>query len=175
MCCPRNYTEDWYASHPEDYPHHPPTFLVQHSTLDENADTCACLNYHESMITHGARSMLMLIPPSLERCMCVGQANDSSSIGSPYRQHCPDFPEICNRSSTNQTCYLGHAREDVESVQRCLMHTQGFSDMVEPLVRFVRNATGVDGKGTAAGKKKREAGRGEPAATGDLPGLWTGR
>ena len=28
-CCPTNYTEQWYADHPEDYSKHPEVFMVQ--------------------------------------------------------------------------------------------------------------------------------------------------
>lgn len=43
-CCPRNYTEQYYYDHPEEYIHHPPTFLAQMTTADKNADLCAAKN-----------------------------------------------------------------------------------------------------------------------------------
>jgi hypothetical protein len=43
-CCPRNYTEQFYYDHPEEYDRHPPTFLAQMSTADKNADLCAARN-----------------------------------------------------------------------------------------------------------------------------------
>ena len=43
-CCPRNYTEQFYYDHPEEYRRHPPTFLAQMSTADKNADLCAARN-----------------------------------------------------------------------------------------------------------------------------------
>ena len=65
------FTEQHYKDHPEDYKTHPATFLVQHSTLDENADTCAARNYHAEMIAHGGDSTLMLVPANQERCYCT--------------------------------------------------------------------------------------------------------
>lgn len=48
-CCPKNFTEQAFADDPALYAKHPPTFLVQHTTLDVNADTCAAKMYHEAM------------------------------------------------------------------------------------------------------------------------------
>ena len=41
QCCPRNYTEEHYDVHPEDWHKHPPMFLAQQSTEDTHADLCA--------------------------------------------------------------------------------------------------------------------------------------
>lgn len=125
-CCPANFTEAHYAEHPEAYARHPPTFLVQHSTLDENADTCAARNYHRTMVAHGGRSTLMLIPPRLERCYCVGSPGDPAAAGSPYAQHCSDF-------LPGQPPGGG---EDL-STERCIAHTMGFADVVLPLTEFL--------------------------------------
>ena len=40
QCCPRNYTEQYYADHPADYSKHPPIFLSQTATVDNHADLC---------------------------------------------------------------------------------------------------------------------------------------
>ena len=48
-CCPTNYTESWYHDHPADYSKHPPAFLAQLTTKDENADLCACKNYYDTL------------------------------------------------------------------------------------------------------------------------------
>ena len=82
-CCPKNFTEQAFADDPALYAKHPPSFLVQHTTLDVNADTCAAKMYHEAMTMHGADSTLMLIPPDEERCMCVGNPGVSADALSP--------------------------------------------------------------------------------------------
>jgi hypothetical protein len=71
-CCPEGVTEQHYLDHPEAYKAHPPTFLVQMSSIDINADLCAGRNYHNAMVAHGARSHLALVPKEDERCFCVG-------------------------------------------------------------------------------------------------------
>ena len=73
-----------------------------------------------------------------QRCSCVGQPDDPSSAGSPFRRRCEDFPPMC---SANGTCRLPVGHEDVVDVERCEMHTMGWSGMVEPLIRFILNAT----------------------------------
>ena len=57
------------SPHVQDYARHPPTFLVQNTVVDENADTCAAINYHDTMIANGAHSVLALIPVAKERCV----------------------------------------------------------------------------------------------------------
>ena len=145
LCCPENVTEDYFTANRSAYKTHPPTFLVQNTAIDENADTCAARNYHQAMVQNGAVSELALIPFEFERCSCVGQPGDDTSAGSPFRQHCHDFPDICvkdNRTAASSyTCHFPKAHEDVRSVQRCEMHTMGFSGMVSPLVRFLMNVT----------------------------------
>lgn len=49
QCCPANFTEPYYAQHPEAYLAHPPVFLAQTSTADAHADLCATRNYHETL------------------------------------------------------------------------------------------------------------------------------
>lgn len=45
LCCPTNFTEAYYHAHPEAYPSHPPTFLIQ-TEIDQGADSCAAKHYH---------------------------------------------------------------------------------------------------------------------------------
>ena len=75
FCCPQNFTEQWYLDHPQDYATHPPVFLVQHTTVDENSDTCAAINYHSTMQVHGGTligmlaSLLCISPPVFGACL----------------------------------------------------------------------------------------------------------
>lgn len=90
-CCPQHFTEQWYLDHPQDYATHPPVFLVQHTTVDVGSDTCAALNYHETMQAHGGRSKMMLIPPNLEMCFCVGnQVSDYPATAQTADLPCTD-------------------------------------------------------------------------------------
>lgn len=54
-CCPEGLTEDYYWRHPQAYPGHPPTLLVQ-AVKDENADTDAARFYHQAMLAHAGNS-----------------------------------------------------------------------------------------------------------------------
>ena len=100
-CCPEHFTEQHYKDHPDDYKTHPATFLVQHSTLDENADTCAARNYHAEMVQHGGDSTMMLVPPEQERCYCLGKRGVEADELSPYLDTCKGFlPGIGNTSCT---------------------------------------------------------------------------
>jgi hypothetical protein len=90
-CCPANFTEQFYADRPEAYLEHPPTFLVQHRDIDENADACAALNYHNTMVAHGGRSEIHMIEPDEARCFCIGQGSDSAAAGAPDLGRCPAF------------------------------------------------------------------------------------
>lgn len=127
-CCPENFTEQHYKDHPADYKTHPGVFLVQHTTVDENSDTCAALNYHNTMKAHGGKSELYLIPKNRETCYCVGEADDKSSLGSPYSKHCPDFlpglppPPL---------------RPESRTTERCMMHALAFADAVIPATKFL--------------------------------------
>ena len=89
-----------YLDNPQDYSSHPATFITQHSTVDENADLCAGLNYHREMLAHGGRSQINLIAPKLgaprpeelkalkhlmwggdEGCYCMGQSGEPAANG----------------------------------------------------------------------------------------------
>ena len=126
FCCPARFTEQHYHDHPADYASHPATFITQHSTVDENADLCAGLNYHREMLAHGGRSELNLIAPKLgaprpeelrelqhllwggdERCYCTGQADEPAAHGSPDSKYRPAAPA------------LAAPRLSVEGCQRC--------------------------------------------------------
>lgn len=71
LCCPRNYTEQYFDDYPEQYHLHPPVFLTQMSTYDVNADLCATRNYHATMIANNASATILLTPPEQERCVAV--------------------------------------------------------------------------------------------------------
>jgi hypothetical protein len=149
-CCPQGFTEQHYADHPADYASHPPTFLVQATTVDENADADASINYHNEMIKHNAVSELWRIPVEQERCYCIGQRDDPAAEGSPLLDRCPQFhagmapyspcniseqgwcrPIICNPATHECGAYEDH------STERCVSHSMGFAGMVEPLTRFL--------------------------------------
>lgn len=76
LCCPTNYTEDYYAAHPDQYTKHPPTFLIQ-TELDSGADSCAAKHYHATMLAHGAHSEIGIIPLDQQRCFSIGNPGDS--------------------------------------------------------------------------------------------------
>ena len=78
LCCPTNYTEDYYAQHPEKYSAHPPTFLIQ-TELDSGADSCAAKHYHNTMLAHGAHSELGIVPLDQQRCFSIGNPSDPVS------------------------------------------------------------------------------------------------
>ena len=117
-CCPRNYTEDYYSEHPEEYEAHPFTLLGQ-TEVDQMADSSAARNYHEGMVSHGAgnRSLAMYLPLSEQRCGCLGAVG---GVGVPAAD---TFGRFCG--TRNETC---------------LNHTQGFPQLVEPGVEFLLRA-----------------------------------
>lgn len=154
-CCPEGYTEQYYKEHPEAYPQHPPTALIQHTTVDENADGCAARNYHAEMLKHGGDSTLLLIPADQERCYCVGQAGVAADAGSPFAKQCPHFlPGLGNtsctlppsngagRSSSSSSGdgggLLGECQTPSRDGERCMYHPMGFSGMLEPLMTMVK-------------------------------------
>ena len=61
-CCPTNTTELHYLEHPEDYASHPPVFLAQSALSDSNADLCAGRSYHETLLAHGVKTEIALLP-----------------------------------------------------------------------------------------------------------------
>lgn len=155
-CCPEGFTEAWYNEHPENYSSHPATFLVQHSTLDENADTCAARNYHAEMLKNGGDSTLVLIPSAQERCFCLGNPGVASDALSPYRGACASFlPGIGNTSCTlppnGSTHHQGVLSECQEfgpaSGERCVNHMMAFGGMVLPHTEFVLRVTRPERQG----------------------------
>lgn len=116
-CCPTNYTEQYYFEHPEDFHTHPPAFLAQGETQDENADLCACKNYHETLLANGVASTLVLQPKPFEECGCLGQPEDPAAAGSPYLKWCA--------AGTPTTAF-------------CHTHIMSFAGMVAPLVKWIR-------------------------------------
>ena len=111
QCCPTNFTEPYYAQHPEAYHAHPPVFLAQTSTSDAHADLCATRNYHETLqvnycifirttVIHKSE-MIMLLAMT---CICRAPTFDCTLTRQPIRLHtlpwamlpCP----VPNRSGT---------------------------------------------------------------------------
>ena len=84
-CCPMNYTEQWFAENASRYAAHPPTLFGQ-TTLDIMADSCASVNYHNTMVAHGAVSKRIAIPPAHERCYALGVPGDNGSVPVPARR-----------------------------------------------------------------------------------------
>jgi hypothetical protein len=116
-CCPTDFTEQYYATNPSAYPSHPPCFLSQLSTQDENADLCACSNYYNTLKKHGAPGVLHLSEPEYDNCFCIGDPRDPAAQGSPYLKYC------------------------TPSWNSCRAHTLGFASMVEPFVNFCLSIT----------------------------------
>jgi hypothetical protein len=127
-CCPSNYTEDWYAAHPGDYPQHPPVFLAQSSASDFNADLCAAKVYYETLRRHNVSAELALLPAAEQRCSCVGQqANGTNGTNgtdeadaSPLERECDLIPP-----------------EPAGDRGNCVDHVCAFGAMVEPLTQFL--------------------------------------
>jgi hypothetical protein len=71
---------------------HPPTFLVQHRNVDENADACATLNYHQTMVAHGGRSEIHMIEPDEARCFCIERGSSSAATLRPGPRPPPGIP-----------------------------------------------------------------------------------
>ena len=128
QCCPRNYTEAYYAEDPARYAAHPPTFLAQTSTVDNHADLCACKHYHETLVAHGVKSVLSLIAEEDESCFCVGTPANAAAAGSPYAAACnnPDWGTACSTMGGTDCC---------------IAHTLGFASMVNPAAAFVLDVT----------------------------------
>lgn len=119
LCCPQNYTETFFAEHPEAYWNHPPTFLIQ-TELDSGADSCASVNYHRTMLAHHAWSEIAIVPLDQQRCFSIGNPGD------PAVPAADTFQRFC--SEPNATS---------------LNHTQGFAGMVVPLTNFLIRALNV--------------------------------
>jgi hypothetical protein len=158
LCCPTNYTEDYYNQHPEKYSTHPPTFLIQ-TELDSGADSCAAKHYHETMLAHGAHSELGIVPLDQQRCFSIGNPGDPVSQR-PTRRTCVRLDTPCCASIVHSRL-LQCAHADIkcacqavpkeDTFQRfckdpnttSLNHTQGFAGAVEPITRFLIEALGV--------------------------------
>eukprot|EP00041_Stephanoeca_diplocostata_P008930 m.133456 g.133456 ORF g.133456 m.133456 type:complete len:544 (+) comp17541_c0_seq3:216-1847(+) len=132
LCCPRNYTEQYFDDYPEQYHLHPPVFLSQMSTYDINADLCATRNYHATMVANNATARILLIPPEQERCFCIGSPNDPASAGSPYRGYCTKDSPSCVPATERSAFFAGNQTD-----MCCLGHSMGYSDVVPELVNLV--------------------------------------
>lgn len=127
QCCPRNFTEQWFAEHVDAWPLHPPMFLAQMRTTDIHADLCATRHYHETLLAHGVHSELVLVPEANEGCFCVGDAASPAAKGAPYAG-------LCASPQWQGSCGLYPGKDC------CIAHTEGFADMVEPAAKFVLNS-----------------------------------
>ena len=121
-CCPMNFTEQWYAENTSRYATHPHTLLGQ-TTLDVMADSCASVNYHNTMIAHGGVSKRVAVPPAHERCYAIGVPGDNDSVPVAARR----YSRFCSNPNMSS-----------------LGHTLGFPEFVEPALLFLRNAFGMN-------------------------------
>eukprot|EP00040_Diaphanoeca_grandis_P043333 m.267663 g.267663 ORF g.267663 m.267663 type:complete len:450 (-) comp74262_c0_seq1:202-1551(-) len=123
-CCPANYTEDYYASHPQEYDTHPPCFLAQSADSDFNADLCATKVYYDTLRSNNVTTQLVLLDKADGRCSCVGALNSTTSVGrsSPIAAECVLQPP-----------------EPPGDRGNCVDHVCGFAAMVVPLIEFLVN------------------------------------
>ena len=114
LCCPQNFTEAYYAEDTSRYATHPATLFGQ-VEIDEEADSCASVNYHNTMIAHGAHSEMLTITKGHDmRCYALGLENDSAvPKGARGMAHLCDNPNMTS-----------------------IAHTEGFADFVSPAVQF---------------------------------------
>lgn len=124
QCCPKNYTEQYFADNPSAWHEHPPIFLSQTSTIDNHADLCACRNYFETLQAHGVKSQLVLVPQSDESCFCVGNPTDPAAAGSM-------FSGLCQLPSWGKNCTT------MGGSQCCISHTMGNAVMMTPALEFI--------------------------------------
>ena len=124
QCCPRNYTEQFYfEGGAAAYAAHPPTFLAQMSTEDSHADLCAARHYHDTLVSHGVHSELVLVPEAEESCFCVGDPREPASAGSPFAYR-------CGLADWGKNCSL------FGGTDCCITHTMAFASMLEPALNF---------------------------------------
>jgi hypothetical protein len=121
-CCPANWTEDFYAAHPEAYASHPPCFLAQSAASDFNADLCAAKVYFDTLQAHGVLSQLVLLQEVDAPCACVGAPTAITPEGrsSPLAKECALKPPEPHGDRGN-----------------CIDHVTGFAAMVVPLTNFL--------------------------------------
>lgn len=55
---------------------------------DNHADACACKNYHDTMVSNGAKSTLLLMPRADDRCFCIGSPGEPAAASSPFVDKC---------------------------------------------------------------------------------------
>ena len=80
--------------------------------------------YHETLLAHGVKTGIALIPPQYAASYCTGSEGDPASEGSPY---------LGKTSSLPPYNYTG----DYEYPGACGDHTLGFAAMVKPLTQFL--------------------------------------
>eukprot|EP01065_Artemidia_motanka_P035289 TRINITY_DN43203_c0_g1_i1.p1 TRINITY_DN43203_c0_g1~~TRINITY_DN43203_c0_g1_i1.p1 ORF type:complete len:397 (+),score=126.30 TRINITY_DN43203_c0_g1_i1:75-1265(+) len=120
-CAPTDYAEAFYDENPGEWASHPPAFLAQLATRDDNADLCAAQNYHDTLRKHGVESELVLVDERFQDCFCLGYGSDPAAAGSPY---------------SNYTCTTTWKPGEQQRIL-CLQHAMAFAGMVEPVVKFV--------------------------------------
>jgi hypothetical protein len=121
-CCPANFTEDYYHTHPAEMKDHPPCFLAQSAASDFNADLCASRVYYDTLQGAGVLSQLVLLPKEEALCACVGSPSERSPEGraSPLARECALKPP-----------------EPLGDRGNCVDHVAGFAAMVVPLTEFL--------------------------------------
>ena len=106
----------------------------------------AARNYHETMVAHGAHSVLALVPEDDARCFCVGtpglEGSGQAAKGNPYSVACASIPPDDSPLPFKQ-----------DGLLHCMDHTMGFAGMVEPLTQFAMDAVASE----AAGRTHRVA------------------
>ena len=107
------------------------------ATHDENADLCACKNYHQTLRANGVPSTLVVQPAALEGCSCVGQSDDPAATGSPFSQFCQ--PHTPPPSDQCESGGRGHGGK----CSFCHSHVMAFAKMVWPLVKWVVDTVGA--------------------------------
>ena len=129
-CCPTNFTEQYFFDHPDQYPKHPPAFLSQLTTADENADLCATRNYHETLVAHGVHSELVLTTPAYERCYCIGDPDVRPHPG-VARRRSSAHPRCAQDPAAAGSPYSKYCLHD-KMKWSCFTHEMGFAEMVSP-------------------------------------------
>ena len=139
-CCPRDFTESWYHEDASRYAVHPPTFLAQMTTGDKNADLCAAINYHETMLLHNASSTLSLVPPADERCYCIGTPALLRRLPDPavagVGGAADGWSEACGQIPLEPPNWQNYS----DGRFKCMPHLMAHAGMVAPLARFAVEA-----------------------------------
>ena len=89
---------------------------------------------HETMLAHGAKSILSLVSPADERCYCVGTPSllPPGVVTQGERWSKIACPQIANEPIDHQNYSDG--------MFKCMPHMMAHARMVEPLTQFVMDA-----------------------------------